>query len=333
MPSLFFKVNSPHLTVIFPVHSMFTLILPSFLRPHDEATVSCNTPTLNQWLRHGIYQAHDCNTAELYHRYLSLPVLPANTAYAVPLWQQMGMNTTQQLDSRHLNISQEEALLMVQELNQFYVGDATFHAVNPHIWHITLPEISPWHVPSILDTTQQIDAISRSEHHAAAQWLQLSTEIQMFLHNHPLNQARQARGDYPINALWLWQNKTPSYPVQAALSGSNSVWADMSSQPHTAQPYDLAAWQRACDEFQTPLEHSQLFSEDFLLNGNTDDIWAYQTTLEQWEIRFFAPLETLLRTGKLSQLQLVCEQGSLTVNRQRWAFWKRKKSFNGKQLG
>jgi len=29
-------------------------------------------------------------------------------------------------------------------------------------------------------------------------------ELQMQLHDHPLNQAREARGELPVNSLWLW---------------------------------------------------------------------------------------------------------------------------------
>ena len=35
-------------------------------------------------------------------------------------------------------------------------------------------------------------------------WYRLFNEIQMYLHQHPLNQERQAQGKLPINSLWAW---------------------------------------------------------------------------------------------------------------------------------
>lgn len=315
---------------------MFSLILPHLLRLPDETLPPLNTPTLNQWLRFGRYQAHQHNTAELYAQYLGTIRLPENTAWAVPMWQQIGMNTTQQLDSRFIAISEYEAQNLIDSLNTFYTGDAVFSALQPQIWQIQLPQMSEWHIPSVLDLDGQTDAMSRSEHQASAQWLQLSTEIQMFLHTHPINQARQQRGEIPINALWLWQpeNGAPqANTFQAALTGSNSIWATISPSLHTQQPHDLAQWQRICEENCVAMEQTQLFSEDFAQSYHNADIWAYQDTLNQWENRFFAPLDNLLQTGKLKQIQLICEQGSLTIDARRWAFWKSKKIFNGKQLG
>lgn len=262
-------------------------------------------------------------------------MLPEHTAFAVPIWQQISMNTTQQLDSRHIAISDSEAQTLIADLNQFYTGDATFSALHPKIWQIHLPKMSEWHAPSVLNLDAQTDAVSRSEHHASTQWLQLSTEIQMFLHAHPINQARQQRGEIPINALWLWQPENPAptaTPFQAALTGSDSAWTAISPNPHTDQPHDLAAWQRACEEHEIALDKTQLFSEDFAQSHQTGDVWAYQKVLHHWENHFFAPLENLLQTGKLQQIQLICEQGSLTMGRRRWAFWQSKKTFNGKQL-
>ncbi len=37
-----------------------------------------------------------------------------------------------------------------------------------------------------------------------ARWRRLLTEMQMLLHDHPVNEAREARGQRAINALWAW---------------------------------------------------------------------------------------------------------------------------------
>jgi hypothetical protein len=38
----------------------------------------------------------------------------------------------------------------------------------------------------------------------AARWHRVFNEIQMLLFAHPVNEAREARGELPVNSLWLW---------------------------------------------------------------------------------------------------------------------------------
>jgi hypothetical protein len=55
---------------------------------------------------------------------------------------------------------------------------------------------------------------ARPDHADARQWARLHNEIQMRWHDHPVNQRREARGELPINALWLhgggrWRHQPP----------------------------------------------------------------------------------------------------------------------------
>lgn len=313
---------------------MFHLILPHFLRSPEETLPNCYTPALNQLLRFGQFTPHTTTTSQLYAHTFPLSKLPENSALAVPIWQKMGMNTTQLLDARILAISQTEAEQWINELNHFYADDAKFHLLHPTIWQITLPEMQAWSIPSVLDIGGQTDGILRSEHNAHPQWLQLNTELQMWLHSHTLNQKRQTRGEVPINGLWLWQPESHTHHFQAALIGSNSAYQHLSTQITTDAPHDFAAWQRTCDDTQTPLSNSSIFSEDFAQSALTEDVYAYQQQLHSWEQRFFAPLWTAIQQGKLSELTLICEQGHLHISaKRRWQFWRKAPQFDGKHLG
>ena len=35
-------------------------------------------------------------------------------------------------------------------------------------------------------------------------WHSILNEIQMVLHEHPVNEAREGRGEPPVNSVWLW---------------------------------------------------------------------------------------------------------------------------------
>ncbi len=58
--------------------------------------------------------------------------------------------------------------------------------------------------------------------HEGRRWRALFNEVQMILHQHPRNRARQASGLMPVNALWFWGGGTlpthPPRPVQALLA-------------------------------------------------------------------------------------------------------------------
>lgn len=301
---------------------MFTIVLPNLIHPQAEL----DTPTLNQWLRFGLITQQACNTSKLYANYLGLPQLPKHSALAIPAWQEIGIQSSQLVDSRQLDIDLSEATHLITELNQFYAGEITFDLLHAKIWQVNFKQTIDWQIPSIFDTCGQTENMLHYANAYHQEWLKLSTEIQMFLHHHPLNQQRQHKQQPPINHLWLWQPENTSATVQAALLGSNSPWAQIDSPNHIAAPTDFSAWIDSCKQHQIALDNTLLFSEDFI-NINPDQ---YNHTVNYWENHFFAPIEKQLKNKQLKHLQIICEQGSLIIDTQRWAFWKQKKTFDGK---
>lgn len=57
----------------------------------------------------------------------------------------------------------------------------------------------------------------------ARRWQALLTEVQMTLFSSPVNQAREGRGELPVNSLWLWGGGRPPEPSAPRWS---RVWAD-----------------------------------------------------------------------------------------------------------
>ena len=54
-------------------------------------------------------------------------------------------------------------------------------------------------------------------------WHRILTEMQMLLHAHPLNDAREARGLPTVNSVWLWGGGTLPAPVPQPFA---TVWSD-----------------------------------------------------------------------------------------------------------
>ena len=202
---------------------MFTLILPALLREPHETLPELYTPALNQLLRYARVQPTAYSRMQLYQTYLCDQLgQPENIIYASPVWQQMGMNTASQIPAEHLPLTHSEATIWCNELNQFYHGEYLFTPIRPDLWTLALPSPPTWHAASILDLASQLDGSQSASGSDIRPWLALSTELQMWLHNHPRNAARQQNQLPPINGIWLWNAPAPA-PFQAAsLIASNS---------------------------------------------------------------------------------------------------------------
>ncbi|ULJ68663.1 hypothetical protein MIS45_07635 [Wielerella bovis] len=312
---------------------MFTLIIPAFLRAEHETVPTFSTPALNDLWRFARFQVALRTRSQLYQTFLCDQLRqPENVVYASPVWQQMGMNSVNMLDGAAVAITADEARILCEGLNDLYAGDAVFQAARPDLWTLTLPEKVQWSAPCVLDICGQMDGSEQASGGNTAEWLRWSAEIQMWLHSHRLNENRQP----PINAVWLWNapEHTPVDFQAALLLGTDSVWAKNSSLQTEAAPYDWAAWLRVCDERKVAVAQSAVLADDFVACRDTGDVWAYVDLLADWETRWFAPLRDALFSGSLKGLRIVCEQGEcVMVAKPQWAFWRRKKRFDGKYWG
>ena len=95
----------------------------------------------------------------------------------------------------------EEAAALCASLNAHFAGqDIEFFAPHPRRWYMRLDAL-----PRII-TTPLSEVVGGDVRRAlptgedAARWHRLFNEIQMLLHAHPLNEAREARGELPINS-------------------------------------------------------------------------------------------------------------------------------------
>lgn len=86
-----------------------------------------------------------------------------------------------------------------------HFGDAfSPRALRPGAWvvHIGV-EMEITTTPLSLAAGQHIDPLLPAGPDALA-WRKLLNEAQMLLFSHPVNQAREARGELPVNSVWLW---------------------------------------------------------------------------------------------------------------------------------
>ncbi|MDO4641856.1 MAG: hypothetical protein Q4A84_09210 [Neisseria sp.] len=321
-----------------------TIAVPALNLEQTEPLPPLETPALNTLLRFGSHTSLPTSVANFFAAYLWQGSLLAHAkkilglqekqyaVFASPVWQQMGMHNVNMLGGSDLGITLQEAQAFCAGLSEFYADSAlNFHAYRPDLWVVALPTPVDWQVPCILDVMGMLDGTVRAEGQDAELWLQLQTEIQMWLHSHPLNVERTQNNQPAINGIWLWQNLNGTLTDSPLLAADNE-WAEAYQGPKLDLPYDYAAWQSMLAE-QPDSDRHLIFLDDLIGPSHTGDLWAYKQTLENWDNRFFAPIWQALQKGSLQSLTLAtdgADGGELIVKaRSGRAFWKRKRRFQG----
>ncbi len=145
-------------------------------------------------------------------------------------------------------IDETERLALAEHLNQSLGGDGlTFLVEGDGIYIQAEPAIASSQYP-----TSVIDGLLPNKYlpegAGADEFRTLLAEIEMSLHEHPLNDARQARGQKPVNSLWLWgggtasespsQSLPPLYSRDPTLRGLWSMHGAESREPTAQLPSD-----------------------------------------------------------------------------------------------
>ncbi|MDH3220822.1 MAG: hypothetical protein OEN02_04115 [Gammaproteobacteria bacterium] len=105
--------------------------------------------------------------------------------------------------------------IIINDLRVLFNVDCDISTVADGLFLMRLREIdAPTHYPHILSVLGKAANPYIEQSRATLPWYKLLNEMQMFLHQHPLNQGRVARGLRPINSLWCWGGGT-QLPVVA----------------------------------------------------------------------------------------------------------------------
>ena len=134
---------------------------------------------------------------------------------------------------------------------------------------------------------------------AAFEWQKLVNEVQMLLHDHPVNLARDAAGQPAINSLWAWGEGRWTAPraSAAAVYAGHPLARQVARGLGAACAAQPAHWDRL-------LPQSAVIVLDALLEpGQYDDAWAWRAALQDLERDWFAPLLRARRSFSLEDPQ------------------------------
>jgi hypothetical protein len=139
---------------------------------------------------------------------------------------------------------------------------------------------------------------------AERDWRKVQNEVQMHWHAHPVNTARESRGEKSVNSLWLWGG------APAPLAMPAPPYHDAFNLPDWLHGVAHGGIRLAvCDDAQDVIAATSagsLVMLDALLEPALGEDWnEWLVRLHQLEARWFGPLLDALKSGKIDQLTLI----------------------------
>lgn len=219
-----------------------------------------------------------------------------------------------------------DARAMCASLNEHFAGQGmAFFAPHPQRWYLrteALPRIRTIPMSQMMGANVG-DALPAGGE--AARWHGIFNEIQMLLYSHPVNGAREARGELPVNSVWLWGGGcTAEVLLQRNFDSvsSDEVMAEMFAA-ESAVPFE--PWHA---QWQGRQGHQLLVWSGLNAALQRGDLAGWRAALQDFERSHAQPLWRALRAGGIARLEIEAwgNGNDLSARLSRgdaWAFWRR----------
>lgn len=220
-------------------------------------------------------------------------------------------------------LSREEADSLAASIGAHFGTELSPLPLHPQRWYLKLPQ------PPRLTTTpasvaagHDVEPLLPQGDDALRFRVQLN-ELQMLLHAHPVNQAREARGEAAVNSLWVW-------------GGGRRPSACAASVPIYADDPDARALGRFCNARVHPVParmNAQLLRTDGIIlldtlscAGHHGDACGWRESMRQLEQDWFGPIRKMLGKSGPRGLHLIDPVNGKALQlqaRDAWRFWRR----------
>lgn len=191
-----------------------------------------------------------------------------------------------------LALSQDETVQLLDRLNQHFAQDALYFVVGQSgQWYVKTK--TQQHLQTVLPSVavnQNVHAVMPTGENAA-QWRTVFNDLQMLLHEHPINVAREAQHKRAINSLW--------FSGGGAFPQSQPSQHQMTLMAQTALYQGLANWAKRAVVTQF---ESQLTPDFFQLYAKIDQPIRRQCSAPT-ESEFRVLLHAL-KAGRLTRLTM-----------------------------
>lgn len=208
-------------------------------------------------------------------------------------------------DQRNLTLSELESRALYESARPSFEqhGGALLYATaNLWFWRADHWSSLDTATPDAAVTQNVADWMPEGEHARACRRLQ--NEIQMVWHEHPVNQAREARGAAVINACWIWGGAEASNATPAPLA--------IAGGPDWMQALADKAW-RQPDAQQLLAAPRALLVPDLIAPAQAGEWSLWLERMHAIERDWLAPLLQGLRSGQVTQLTLLLTDRERTL--------------------
>ena len=326
-----------------------TLNIPHLIPPHEVISVWHQLPihTLKSMLQRARYtrhtSMHDIAGFTSFDVSAAAPLLAAadgldaETGYwlcAMPVHLETRRHALVLADPADLKLSAAESAALAETIAQHVRGEQlVLHTSPSGRWYLRRDS-----APAM--TTSPLDEVIGRDLQAflpqgpdALTWHRLLTEIQMLLHAHPVNHARENAGHLPANSVWLWGGAT--MPA-AQRSPYAAVWSDDPATVALAlragcrvdakSTHDAAAPRFPAD--RETVEH-YFFSFNALKHCmRRGDLQAWSAAVTALDRDWFQPLQAALKARRVTQATLISQSTDESVHEFTFGPWDRYKLFN-----
>ena len=206
-------------------------------------------------------------------------------------------------------LSLDDAQAFAGVLNKHFAGEVTFHAPSAKRWYVTAsgrPDVTTRNPGEVAGRDVKRYLPSGAD---AMKWHRIFNEAQMLLHEHPLNEARESRGEAVVNSIWFWGGGTRTRVHGRHFS---DVWSDDAVATSLATLAEAAVHEMpaSADAWLRRAGMSKAASHLIVLTGLSNatrygDAHAWRTRAQALDTEWLGPLIAALRDGRLTQLALV----------------------------
>jgi hypothetical protein len=174
------------------------------------------------------------------------------------------------------------------------------------------------------ETVDPLDALGRNLRDVlpsgrdAVRVRSLVNELQMLLHEHPVNDRRAARGLPPVNSVWLWgigAEREPTADVKGGDLLTDDAWLAALWRRHGGRIRSVAELGHALEEGGADLRVATVAAREG--RPAADVLQALETSV-------FAPVRAALAASRVSRVSLYAGGRVIDLTPSaRWAFWRR----------
>jgi hypothetical protein len=217
-----------------------------------------------------------------------------------------------------LLLSQSEASALIADINLHWQREGLeIQAASPTRWYLHLPESPNLHTSPLDQMVGEYLTAGLPRGADARHYLKLINEVQMLMHSHPVNVARETAGNPAVNGLWFWGGGTlPTCKTQLDLAAGDVFEIEALSQRAGCS---FIAPPNAISDLKIS-NHALVVLPSIEVSGHTE-IGAYLAQLEQ---NWFQPLLHQLAWGRIkrARLDLLGQKTVKLTPSQTWRFWR-----------